>query len=87
MAEYDYKQRPSTREYRDNWDKVFQPRPRSVDAPSAVEVPSNQGPESPANAVDGSGLPTSKSTCIKCGGLSFNRLGGFYVCNECGDVR
>lgn len=60
MAEFDYKQRPSTPDYRDNWERLY--GKKSADA-SAL----SNGPESPKDSfpVDGSGLPTPITVTVK----------------------
>jgi hypothetical protein len=52
MSDFDYRQRPTTSEYRDNWDRIYSPRPE-------VSIPSVNSPE-------GSGLPFVFPICVKC---------------------
>lgn len=45
-------------------------------------------PDIPVSRFDRiTGSLAVKRPCSKCGGPAFHRLGGFYVCTECGDVR
>jgi hypothetical protein len=96
LSEFDYKQRPTTQDYRDNWDKVYSAsrQASNVDALSADNTP---------EALAGSGVPACTGLIRKhrhqiadvlrlcrCGSRSFTRLMGtavakdVYVCNECG---
>jgi hypothetical protein len=67
MSEFNYRQRPSTSEYRENWDRMFR----------SSELPSPNSPESPATTVDGSGLPLN-FLCHWCGAAPGEACRGFF---------
>jgi hypothetical protein len=90
--EFEYKQRPATTEYRENWDRVYGPTSCST-PPAAEHTPEAAGPLAGSEA---SGVPASKGktdetyACSVCGSTTYATLRVSHetyplaICNGCG---